>query len=55
MQRLQADRQAVTVDVIANGCFRQAHYLHASLGYLLAWAELVQAVGRTPGILNQRR
>ena len=28
----------------------QADYLQASLGYLLAWAELEQAVGRTPGI-----
>jgi outer membrane protein TolC len=27
----------------------QADYLQASLGYLLAWAELEQAVGRTPG------
>jgi outer membrane protein TolC len=28
----------------------QADYLQASLGYLLAWAELEQAVGRSPGI-----
>jgi hypothetical protein len=28
----------------------QADYLQASLGYLLAWAELEQTVGRTPGI-----
>jgi outer membrane protein TolC len=28
----------------------QADYLQASLGYLLAWAELEQAVGRPPGI-----
>ncbi len=28
----------------------QADFLQASLGYLLAWAELEQAVGRTPGI-----
>ena len=28
----------------------EADYLQASLGYLLAWAELEQAVGRTPGI-----
>jgi outer membrane protein TolC len=28
----------------------QADYLQASLGYLLAWAELEQAVGRTPGM-----
>jgi outer membrane protein TolC len=28
----------------------QADYLQASLGYLLAWAELEQAVGRTPGL-----
>jgi len=27
----------------------QADYLQASLGYLLAWAELERAVGRTPG------
>ena len=27
----------------------QADYLQASLGYLLAWAELEQGVGRTPG------
>jgi outer membrane protein TolC len=27
----------------------QAEFLQASLGYLLAWAELEQAVGRTPG------
>ena len=27
----------------------QADFLQASLGYLLAWAELEQAVGRTPG------
>ena len=27
----------------------QAEYLQAHLGYLLAWAELEQAVGRTPG------
>jgi len=28
----------------------QAEYLEARLGYLLAWAELEQAVGRTPGL-----
>jgi outer membrane protein TolC len=28
----------------------QADYLQASLGYLLAWAELEQTVGRTPGL-----
>jgi outer membrane protein TolC len=28
----------------------QADFLQASLGYLLAWAELEQTVGRTPGI-----
>jgi len=28
----------------------QAEYLQASLGYLLSWAELEQAVGRTPGL-----
>ncbi len=27
----------------------QAEFLQASLGHLLAWAELEQAVGRTPG------
>ena len=27
----------------------QADYLQATLGYLLAWAELEQQVGRTPG------
>lgn len=31
-------------------CKAQADYLQASLGYVLAWAELEQAVGRTPGI-----
>ena len=28
----------------------QAEYLQASLGYLLAWAELEQTAGRTPGL-----
>jgi outer membrane protein TolC len=28
----------------------EADHLQASLGYLLAWAELEQAVGRTPGL-----
>ncbi len=28
----------------------QAEYLQASLGYLLAWAELEQTIGRTPGL-----
>lgn len=28
----------------------EADYLQASLGYLLAWAELEQTVGRTPGL-----
>ena len=28
----------------------QADFLQASLGYLLAWAELEQAIGRTPGL-----
>ena len=28
----------------------QADYLQANLGYLLAWAELEQAAGRTPGL-----
>ena len=27
----------------------QADYLQASLGYLLAWAELEQTIGHTPG------
>ncbi len=27
----------------------QADFLQARLGYLLAWAELEQAIGRTPG------
>src|SRR5262249_30794397 len=31
----------------------QADYLQANLGYLISWAELEQAVGRTPG-LTQR-
>jgi outer membrane protein TolC len=28
----------------------QAEFLQASLNYLLAWAELEQAIGRTPGL-----
>jgi hypothetical protein len=28
----------------------EADYLQADLGYLLAWAELEQTVGRTPGL-----
>ncbi len=28
----------------------EADYLQASLGYVLAWAELEQAIGRTPGL-----
>ena len=38
-------RQAIAASYQA-----QAEFLQASLGYLLAWAELQQAVGRTPGI-----
>jgi outer membrane protein TolC len=34
----------------ANTYKAEADYLQASLGYVLAWAELEQAVGRTPGI-----
>jgi outer membrane protein TolC len=34
----------------ANTYKAEADYLQASLGYWLAWAELEQAVGRTPGI-----
>jgi outer membrane protein TolC len=41
-----AERRQAT----ANTYKAQADYLQASLGYLLAWAELEQAAGRTPGI-----
>jgi outer membrane protein TolC len=41
-----AERRQAT----ANTYKAQAEYLQASLGYVLAWAELDQAVGRTPGI-----
>jgi outer membrane protein TolC len=34
----------------ANSYRAEADYLQASLGYALAWAELEQAVGRTPGL-----
>jgi outer membrane protein TolC len=34
----------------ANTFKAEADYLQASLGHVLAWAELEQAVGRTPGI-----
>jgi outer membrane protein TolC len=43
---LVADRRQAT----ANTYKAEADYLQASLGYWLAWAELEQAVGRTPGI-----
>ena len=33
----------------------EADFLQANLGYLLAWAELEQTVGRRPGILKPRR
>ena len=42
---LTSDRQ----QAIAAKYKAQADFLQASLGYLLAWAELEQAVGRTPG------
>lgn len=38
-------RQATAASYLA-----QADFLQADLGYLLAWAELQQAVGRTPGL-----
>jgi outer membrane protein TolC len=41
-----AERRQAT----ANTYKAQADYLQASLGYLLAWAELEQAAGRTPGL-----
>lgn len=34
----------------ANTYKAEADYLQASLGYVLAWVELEQAVGRTPGV-----
>jgi outer membrane protein TolC len=43
---LVADRRQATAATYK----AQADYLQASLGYLLAWAELEQAVGRTPGL-----
>jgi outer membrane protein TolC len=42
---LVSDRRQAT----AQSYKAQAEYLQASLGYLLAWAELEEAVGRTPG------
>ena len=42
---LMSDRRQATAATYK----AQADYLQASLGYLLAWAELEQAVGRTPG------
>jgi len=42
---LVSDQRQATADSYK----AQAEYLQASLGYLLAWAELEQAVGRTPG------
>jgi outer membrane protein TolC len=35
---------------VANTYKAEADYLQASLGYLLAWAELERAAGRTPGL-----
>jgi outer membrane protein TolC len=43
---LVSDRQQSTAATYK----AQADYLQASLGYLQAWAELEQAVGRTPGL-----
>ena len=42
---LMSDRREATAATYK----AQADFLQASLGYLLAWAELEQAVGRTPG------
>ena len=42
---LMSDRRQATAATYK----AQADFLQASLGYLLAWAELEQAVGRTPG------
>ena len=41
---------AETRQASANTYKAEADYLQASLGYVLAWAELEQAVGRTPGL-----
>jgi len=43
---LMSDRQQATAATYK----AQADFLQATLGYLLAWAELEQAVGRTPGL-----
>jgi outer membrane protein TolC len=43
---LVSERRQATADTYK----AEADYLQARLGYLLAWAELEQAVGRTPGI-----
>ena len=43
---LVAERQQAA----ANTYKAEADYLQASLGYALAWAELEQALGRTPGL-----
>jgi outer membrane protein TolC len=43
---LMSDRRQATAATYK----AQAELLQASLGYLLAWAELEQAVGRTPGL-----
>jgi len=43
---LMSDRRQATAATYK----AQADFLQASLGYLLAWAELEQAVGRTPGL-----
>jgi outer membrane protein TolC len=42
---LVSDRRQATAAIYK----AQADYLQASLGYFLAWAELEQTVGRTPG------
>jgi hypothetical protein len=42
---LMSDRRQATAATYK----AQADFLQASLGYLLAWAELEQTVGRTPG------
>jgi outer membrane protein TolC len=42
---LVSDRRRATADSYK----AQAEFLQASLGYLLAWAELQQTIGRTPG------
>jgi outer membrane protein TolC len=43
---LRSDRR----QAIANSYKAEADYLQASLGYMMAWAELEQAVGKTPGL-----